>query len=102
MAAAAEYRDVGGAAADVDHAHAEILFIFGEHGVTRRQLLEHDVVHAQAAALHALHDVLRRTVGAGDDVHLGLEPHAGHADGVPDAFLCVDDVFLRQHVCRIF
>ena len=42
--AAAEHRDVGGAAADVDHAHAEVLFILGEHRVARGQLLEDDVV----------------------------------------------------------
>ena len=96
--AAAEHRDVGGAAADVDHAHAEILLILGQHRVARGQLLEHDVVDRQAAALHALDDVLRGAVGAGDDVHLGLEPHARHADRIADALLRVDDVFLRQHV----
>ena len=96
--AAAEHRDVGGAAADVDHAHPQVLFILGEHGVARGQLLENDVIDRKTAALHAFDDVLRGAVGAGDDVHLGLEPHAGHADRVADAFLAVDDVFLRQHV----
>ena len=93
-----EHRDVGGAAADVDEAHAELLLIVGEHGEARGQLLEHDVLDHQAAALHALDDVLRRAVGAGDDVHLGFEPHARHADRIADAFLAVDDEFLRQHV----
>ncbi len=96
--AAAEHRDVGGAAADIHHAHAEILFILGEHGVARGQLLQHDVIDRQAAALHALHDVLRGAVRAGNDVDLGLQAHAGHADRIADAFLRVDDVFLRQHV----
>ena len=96
--AAAEYRDVGGAAADVHHAHAEILFVFGEHGVARGELLQHDVVDREAAALHAFDDVLRGAVRAGDDVHLGFEAHSRHADGIADAFLAVDDVFLRQHV----
>src|SRR6266851_2061556 len=96
--AAAEYRDVGGAAADVHHAHAEILFILGEHGIARRELLQDDVVDGEAAALHAFDDVLRRAVGAGDDVHLGFEAHARHADRIADAFLTVDDVFLRQYV----
>jgi len=31
-------------------------------------------------------------------VDLGLQPHAGHADRIADAFLRVDDVFLRQYV----
>jgi len=34
----------------------------------------------------------------GDDVHLGLEPHAAHADRVLDAVLVVDDELLRDHV----
>ena len=37
-------------------------------------------------------------IGAGDDVHLGLQAHARHADRVADALLAVDDEFLRQHV----
>ena len=93
-----EHREVGRATADVDQAHAELLLVLGQHRETRRQLLEHDIVDLEAAALDALLDVLRRAVGAGDDVHLGLEAHARHADGVADAFLAVDDEFLRQHV----
>ena len=69
-----------------------------EHRVARGELLEHDVLDLEAAALHALDDVLRGAVGAGDDVHLGLEAHARHADRLADAFLAVDDEFLRQDV----
>ncbi len=96
--AVAEHRDVGGTAADVHQAHAEFLFIIGQHRVARRQLLEHHVLDHQAAALYTLDDVLGRAVGAGDDVHLGLEPHARHADRIADPLLAVDDEFLRQHV----
>ena len=74
------------------------LLVVGEAGKTRGELLEHDVVDLEPAALDALLDVLRGALGAGDDVHLGLEPHARHADGIADAFLPVDDEFLRQHV----
>ena len=96
--AVGEHREVRGAAADVDQAHAQLLLIVGEHGEARCELLEHHVVDFEAAALNALLDVLRGAVGAGDDVHLRLEPHAGHADGIADAFLAVDQEFLRQHV----
>ena len=34
----------------------------------------------------------------GDHVHPGLEADAGHADGLADALLAVDDEFLGQHV----
>ena len=93
-----EHREVGGAAADVDQAHAELLLVLGEHREARGELLEHHVVDLEAAALDALLDVLRGAVRAGDDVHLGLQAHARHADRIADAFLAVDDEFLRQHV----
>ncbi len=35
---------------------------------------------------------------AGDDVHPRLEPYAGHADGLADAVLAVDDEVLGQHM----
>ena len=93
-----EHRDVGRAAADIDQAHAELLLVVGEHRVARRELLEHDVLDREAAALHALHDVLRGALGAGDDVHLRFQAHARHADRLADAFLAVDQEFLRQDV----
>ena len=96
--AVGEHGQVGRAAADIDQAHAELLLILGEHGEARGQLLEHHVIDLQSAALDALLDVLRGAVGARDDVHLGLEAHARHADRVADAFLAVDDEFLRQYV----
>ena len=96
--AAGEHRDVGRAAADVDEAHAEFLFVVGEHRVAGRQLLEHDVVDLEPAALHALDDVLRSALGARHDVHFRFETHAGHADGFADALLAVDHVLLRQDV----
>src|SRR5207249_7257094 len=35
---------------------------------------------------------------ASDDVHLDLEPHPRHPDGLADAVLLVDDERLREHV----
>ena len=89
---------IGGAAADVDQAHAQLLLVLGQHREARGELLEHHVLDLEPAALHALLDVLRGAVGAGDDVHLGLEAHARHADRIADALLAVDDELLRQHV----
>ena len=96
--AAEEHGDIGRAAADIDETGAELLFVVGKHGVARCQLLEHDVVDFEAAALHALDDVLRGALGARHHVHLRLEPHTGHADGFADAFLAIDDEFLGQDV----
>src|SRR6185503_8793008 len=96
--AAAEDRDVGRAAAHVDQADSELLLVFREHRVARRELLEHDVLYREAATLHALHDVLRGADGARHEMHLGFETNARHADRLANAFLRVDDEFLRQHV----
>src|SRR5262249_33490011 len=52
----------------------------------------------EVAAVAALDDVLRRGQRRGDDVHLGLEAHAGHAERLADAVLLGDDVLLRQDV----
>ena len=42
--------------------------------------------------------VLRGGHRAGDDVHLGFQPHAAHAQRLAHAFLAVDAVFLGQDV----
>ena len=68
--AAAEYREVGRAGADVDQARRRAPSRRRSAPRGRGELLEHDVVDRQPAALHALHDVLRGALGAGDDVHL--------------------------------
>ena len=58
--------------------------------------MQYQIAYFQAAAAHALHDVLRSTDGAGDDMHFHFEPHARHADRFAHVFLPVDDEFLRQ------
>ena len=94
-----EHRDVGRAGADVHQHHAQLFFVGGQHGGARGQRAQDQVVHLQAAALHALADVAGGRLGAGDQVRAHLEPHAAHAHRVADAFLgVVDDVFLRDGV----
>ena len=96
--AVAEERDVGGAAADVDEEDAQLLLLGGQHRLRRGERLQHDVLHREAGAVDAPDHVLHRGDGAGDDVHLDLEPHAGHAERLPHAVLVVDHEGLGQHV----
>src|SRR5688572_14049108 len=96
--AVGEDGEVGGAAADVHQADAEVLLVLGQHRARRCQRLQDQVVHLQPAAAHALDDVLRSRHRAGDHVHLHLQAHARHADRLPDILLAVDDEFLAQHV----
>src|SRR6266581_2808775 len=94
----AEHRDVARSAADVDQAHAELFFVLGERGERGRKRLQDQIVYLQAAAAHALDDILRGRHGAGDDVHLDLEPYAAHAERLAHAVLAVDDEFLGEDV----
>src|SRR4026207_1337618 len=83
--AVGEDRDVGGAAAHVEQAHAEFLLVLRQHRARRGEGLQDEVVHLKPAAAHALHDVLRRRNRPGDDVHLHLQAHPRHADRLPPA-----------------
>lgn len=91
-----EDRDIGGAAADIHQAHAQFLLVLGQHRIGRGQLLEDDVVDLEAAAAHALLDVLRSIHRAGHHVHLGFQAHPGHAQRLAHAFLVIDHVILGQ------
>ena len=91
-------RDVGRTASDVDERHAELFLVLGQHRVARRQLLGDRFRYVRAGAVHAGDDVLRRALAAGDDVHVHLQPRAGHAHWSADAILLVDDEVLGQHV----
>src|SRR5438034_4083903 len=85
-------------AADVDPHHAELLLVFVERRLGRRERLEHDILDGEARAIHGANDVLDRGDGAGHDVHLDLEAHARHPDGLADPVTVVDDEALRQDV----
>ena len=93
-----ENRDVGGAAADIDEAHAEVFLVFRQHRGGGRQRLQDQVIHFEPAAAHALDDVLRRRNRAGDDVHVDFQAHAAHAERFAHVALAVDDEFLVQNV----
>jgi hypothetical protein len=73
----------------------------GQHRVGRRHRLQDQVRHFQAAAAHALDDVLHRGHRAGNDVHAHLEADAAHADRLAHVFLAVDDEFLRHRVQQL-
>src|SRR5690554_1385632 len=90
--------DIGSATTDIHHAHAQFLLVLGQHRVAGGQLLEDHVLHFQAAAADALLDVLHRVHGAGHQMHLGFQTHAGHAAGLAHTLLVIDHVFLRQDV----
>ncbi|MNI41761.1 hypothetical protein D3C73_960230 [compost metagenome] len=95
---AREDGDVGRATADIHQHDTQFLFIGRQHGQAGGQRLQDQVLHFQAAAAHALDDVLRGADRARHDVHAHFQAQAAHADGLADVFLAVDDELLRQHV----
>src|SRR5262249_31871462 len=96
--AAFENGDVGGAATDVDQGDAEVFLVFREHRFGGGELAERRVLHADAGAIHAGDQGLRRRGAAVDDVDVDFEARAGHPDRCADAVLLVDDEVLREHV----
>ena len=75
-------RDTRGAAPDFDERDSQLFLIVAEHRVRGRQRLEHEIGNPVAGALHALAKILRRRRLHRDEIHLHLEPGAGHADGI--------------------
>ena len=96
--ALAHDRHVSCAAADVDQDDPELLLVGEEHGLGGRNRLQHDVLHVEPGAVHRADHVVDRRDGAGHDVHLGLQAHAGHADRLAHAVLVVHHERLRQDV----
>ena len=86
--------NIGRTAADIDDAHAQIFFVFSQNSLTARQGLKHDLIHLQTATMDTFLDILQGGIGAGNNMHAGIETDATHADRLFDTRLVVDDVFL--------
>ena len=94
--AAKEDGHIGRARANIHADGAQLALVVRQHGQARSQRVEHDLVHLQAAAAHALEHVFGRALRAGDDVRARLQPFAAHAHGFAHQ-IAVDDEFLRLH-----
>src|SRR5690606_15945707 len=89
---------VAGTTANFHQGHSQLLLVVGEARQARGERLQDQILHFQAAAAHAFHDVLGGADGAGDDVHTHLEAQAAHADRFANVFLRINDEFLRENV----
>src|SRR5712664_3503450 len=96
--AVAQQGQVGGAAADVDDEDAELLLVGIEDRLRRGDRLQHHVLHGEPRAVDGADHVLHGGHGGGDDVHLHLQPHARHAEGLAHAVGVVHHEGLRQDV----
>src|SRR5690554_100832 len=96
--AAAEDAHVRGAAADVYEQRGELLLAVVQHGQAGGQRLDHQAVHRHVRVGGAAPEVLQGALRPRHYVHVDLEAHAGHADGVLDAVVAVHHVLLRDDV----
>ena len=89
-------RNIGRATANIDHAHAQFFFVFGQHRFGANQRLQHNGIHFQLAAFDTFLDILQRRYRTGNDVHARIQAHSAHTDGFTYAQLVVDNVFLHH------
>ncbi len=90
--------DVGRAAPDVNQGYPGFFFFFAQHGIGRGEWLQDEVAHFKPGFVYALVNVAGGSHLTGNDVEIGLEPNARHADRVFNALLVVHDEFLRKHM----
>ena len=96
-----EDREVGRARAHLHERDAELLLVLGEHGEGARERLEHELAHLVARALDRLAQIDRRRAADRDEIHLGLEARAAHADRIANPRVLVDAVLLRDRVQQL-
>src|SRR5213078_4427011 len=80
---------------------AQLFLIVRQHGVGRGERLEHQLGRSVARPLHTAAQVLRGRGLHRHEVHLHLEPRAGHPHGVRDPALLVDHVLLWDIVQQL-
>src|SRR6266568_2042976 len=88
----------GRAAADVEQAAAEVALVLGEACLGGSERLQYGVADENSRFVRRGYEILRRRDRRSDDVNVGDEPLADHADGVADVILHVDDEFVRKDV----
>ena len=93
-----EDRHIGRAAADVGQHHAHLFLVLRQHRFARRDRIEHQSIHADVAAFHALHQVMNRRGLPGHDMRFHFQPEADHAHRLFDAVLPVHRKAARNDV----
>src|SRR5208282_4779043 len=85
-----------GAATDIEEAAAKIAFILGEAGLRGSQWLKDSIADENAGLVGCGHKILGSGNGRSDDVNVGFQPLADHADGIADAILGIHDELMRK------
>src|SRR5882724_235772 len=96
-----EDRHARRSAPHLDQRDAQLFLVVRQNRIGRGERLEHQFGRPVARPLHAAPQILRGRGLHRHEVHLHLEPRAGHPDGVRDAALLVDHVLLRDIVQQL-
>src|SRR5947207_8478576 len=88
----------GSAAADVEQAAAKVALVLREAILSGRKRFEDRVANKNPGFVRGGDEILRGRDGRSDDVNVGDEALADHANGVTNAVLRIHDEFMRQDV----
>ena len=89
---------IGRAAADIDDERAQIFLMLREHDLRGSERVEDHVFDIERQFFHATNRVLNARAHAVNDVKIGLQFLAEHADGVEHAVLSVDVIMLDDRM----
>src|SRR5882757_7985313 len=93
-----EYREVGGAAPDVDDGDTSFKVFMAHDRCRGSQGLKDQVFCLQVTLFHGPVDIPDGILVAGDDVEIGSDFYAAITDGVRDILKIIYGEFLRDHI----
>ena len=96
--AVGEYRDSGGAAANIDDDRAGEGVLWREHAEGRYERLYNQAVHFEPSLIHAVIYVLNGRGRNDYRLYLNIKTHGIHTEGVVDADIAVQRIFDRYRM----
>src|SRR6266404_8114433 len=88
----------GCTAADIEQATAEVALVLCKAGFGGGERLKHGVADENSCAICGRDEILRSCNRRRNQMNVGLKALAHHSDGIANAFLRVDEKFMRQYV----
>src|SRR5215472_1281586 len=90
--------DFGGTPANVEQAAAKVSLILRQASFGGRKRFEHRVADENSGFVRRGDEILRRRDRRSDDVNVGYQALANHADGIANVVLHIHDEFVRENV----
>ena len=93
-----EHGEVGRTRSHLDQNDTQLLLVLCQRCQRTRERREHEILRFIAGFLDRLADVVRWRRSDCDQIHLGFQPGANHANRIANAGVLVDRVLLRNGV----